>query len=171
MDGALFPPFCLFDLRPNCGGGNEDNVALLQKVPCRHCYTQCPRSCSRPLPTHVSAGDSWTLTGKLESVFYGVTAPFSWVLVHTRFYALQESASPVLCKLCNQIPLASQVKFSGSSHSLCLILRLGNLLWTLEVLQRWESFFGIIVLQFVGRLLSGSMAGQPPLRGLMPHTG
>jgi len=116
MDGALFPPFCLFDLRPNCGGGNEDNVALLQKVPCRHCYTQCPRSCSRPLPTHVSAGDSWTLTGKSESVFYGVTAPFSRVLVHTRFYALQESASPVLCKLCNQIPLASQVKFSGSSH-------------------------------------------------------
>ena len=32
--------FLLFDLRPNYGGGNEDND-LLQKVPCRH-WTQCP---------------------------------------------------------------------------------------------------------------------------------
>ena len=29
----------LFDLRPNYGGGNEDNGDLLQKVPCRHCCT------------------------------------------------------------------------------------------------------------------------------------
>ena len=28
---------------------------------------------------------SWTLTGKSGSIFYGVTAPFSWVLVCTRF--------------------------------------------------------------------------------------
>jgi len=26
----------LFDLRPNYGGGNEDNGNLLQKVPCTH---------------------------------------------------------------------------------------------------------------------------------------
>ena len=32
----------LFDLRPNYGGGNEDNGGLLQKVPCMHCCTQCP---------------------------------------------------------------------------------------------------------------------------------
>ena len=73
--------------------------------------------------------------------------------------ALQESVSPVLRKFCNQIPLAFKVKFPGGSQSLCLILRLGNLLWTLEVLQQWESFFGIIVLQFVGRLLSSSVMG------------
>ena len=36
----------------------------------------------RPMPP---PGDSWTLMGKSGSVFYGVTAPFSWVLVHTRF--------------------------------------------------------------------------------------
>ena len=35
-------PSLLFDLRPNYGGGNEDNGDLLQKVPCRHWYTQCP---------------------------------------------------------------------------------------------------------------------------------
>ena len=28
----------LFDLRPNYGGGNEDNGDLFQKVPCRQCY-------------------------------------------------------------------------------------------------------------------------------------
>ena len=34
---------------------------------------------------HASARDSWTLTGRSASVSCGVTAPFSWVLVHTRF--------------------------------------------------------------------------------------
>ena len=44
----------LFDLWPNCGGGNEDNADLLQNVPCMHCYIQCPQPCSRPLLTHAS---------------------------------------------------------------------------------------------------------------------
>ena len=35
--------------------------------------------------THASARASWTLTGKSESVSCGVTAPFSWVLMHTSF--------------------------------------------------------------------------------------
>ena len=50
--------------------------ALLHSVP------QC---CSRPPPTHFSAKDFWTFTGKSGSASYEVTAPFSWVLVHTRF--------------------------------------------------------------------------------------
>ena len=69
----------------NYGGGNGDNGNLLQKVACTHCYTQCLQPCSRPLPTHASARDSWTLMGKSGSVSCGVTAPFSLVLVHTRF--------------------------------------------------------------------------------------
>ena len=64
---------------------NEDNGDLLQKVPCMHCYTQCPQSCSRPPLTHASTRYSWTLTGKSGSVSCGVTSPLSWVLVHTRF--------------------------------------------------------------------------------------
>ena len=36
-----------------------------------HCYTQCPQPCSRPLPTHTSARDSWTLMGKSGSVSCG----------------------------------------------------------------------------------------------------
>ena len=57
-----------------------------------HCCTQCPQCCIRPLPTHASTRDSWTLTGKSESVSFGVTAPFFWVLVH-KGSALQESLS------------------------------------------------------------------------------
>ena len=51
VDGQGCVPSLLFDLRPNYVGGNEDNGDLLQKVPCRHCCTQCPRPCSRPPPT------------------------------------------------------------------------------------------------------------------------
>ena len=69
----------------NFGGGSEDNGDLLQKVPCTHCYTHCPQPCSRPLLTQASTRDSWTLLGKSESISCGVTAPFSWVLVCTRF--------------------------------------------------------------------------------------
>ena len=84
VDGWGCVPSLLFDLRPNYGGGNEDSGDL-QKVPCMHCYTQCPQPCSRPPLTHASTRDSWTLTGKSGLVSCGVTAPFSWVLVHTRF--------------------------------------------------------------------------------------
>ena len=74
----------LFDLRPNYCGGNKGNGNLLQKVPCMHC-TWCLQLCIRPPPTHASAGDSWILLGTSGSVSCGVTAPFSWVLVHRSF--------------------------------------------------------------------------------------
>ena len=83
VEGWGCVPSLLFDLRPNYGGGNEDSDDLLQKFPCMHCYIQCPQPCSRPPPTHASARDSWTLTGKSRSVSCGVTAPFFWVLVGT----------------------------------------------------------------------------------------
>ena len=135
VDGWGCVPSLLFDLGPNYGGGNEDS-GLLQKVPCKHCHTPWPQHCSRPPQTHTSAGDSWTLTDKSGSVSCGVSAPFSWVLVHTRFYfVLQESVWDwgALCKSCNQIPLAFKVKFRGGSQSLCQILRLVYLLWVLEL--------------------------------------
>ena len=52
------------------------------------CHTQvcCPQKpCSRPLMTHASTRDSWTLTGKSGSVSCRVTAPGSRVLMHTRY--------------------------------------------------------------------------------------
>ena len=53
----------------------------------------------------------------------------------------------------------SKLNSLGGSQSLWRIPRLGNLLWALELLQQYENFFGIIALQSVGRLLSGSTVG------------
>ena len=78
-------------LGPNYGGCNEDNGELLQKFPYMNCNTHCPQPSSRSPPTHASTRDSWTLLGNFGSVSCGVTAPFFWVLVHTRF---------CLCLLC-----------------------------------------------------------------------
>ena len=78
IDGWGCGPSLLFDLRPNYGGGNEDNGNLLQRVPCMHCYTQFPQPCNRLPPTHASTQDSCKLPGKPRSVSCGVTAPFSW---------------------------------------------------------------------------------------------
>ena len=98
VDGRGCVPSLLFK-GPNYGGGNEDYGNLLQKVPCMHCYTQCPQPCSRPPSTHASIRDSWTLMGKSGSVSCGVTAPFSCALVCTRFYLCPPRACfPVLCK-------------------------------------------------------------------------
>ena len=47
--------------------------------------TADPHLRQRLLDTHASARDSWTPTGKSESVSCGVIAPFSWVLVCTSF--------------------------------------------------------------------------------------
>ena len=57
VDGQGCVLSLLFDLRPNYGGGNEDNGDLLQKV--------SSQPCSRPPLTHTSFGDSWTLFGQV----------------------------------------------------------------------------------------------------------
>ena len=58
-----------------------------------------PWPCGRPLSTHASGGDSWTPAGKSCSVSWGVTALFSWVLVHTRLCLCPlRVCFPVLCK-------------------------------------------------------------------------
>jgi len=68
-------------------------------------------------------------------VFYSIRCCYCFACT------LWESVSPVLWKLCNQIPLVFKVKFPGGSQSLCQIPRLENLLWALELLQQCESFF------------------------------
>ena len=58
-----------------------------------------PWPCTRPLPTHASAGDSWSLMGKSGLVSCGVTAHFSGVLVHTKFCLCPPRVFfPALCK-------------------------------------------------------------------------
>ena len=82
---------------PNYGGGNEDNGDLPQKTPCMHCYSPCPQSCSRPPPTHTFTRDSWTPTGKSGTVSCGITAPFSWVLVHKALFLPSKGLFPQSC--------------------------------------------------------------------------
>ena len=54
---------------------------------------------SIPPATHISAGDSWTISGKSEPVSCGITTSFSWVLVCTSFcFCPLRVYFPVLCK-------------------------------------------------------------------------
>ena len=78
--GCVPSPF--FDLRPNYGGGNEDNGDLLQKD-----LTYLVPLMLQQATFNASAVDSWTVwvTGMSGSVSCGVTGPFSWVLMCTRF--------------------------------------------------------------------------------------
>ena len=99
VDGWGCIPSLFFDLRPNYGGGNEDNCNLFQKVPCTHSYTQCPQPCCWPSLTLPCARDSWTRTGKCGSISCGFTALLSWDLVNTRFCLCPPRVCfPVLCK-------------------------------------------------------------------------
>ena len=81
VDGQGWVPSLLFHLRPNYGGGIEDNVDLFQEVLCLHCHTQCPQPCSSTPNPRLR----WRLLNTHWQVWLvscGVTAPFSLVLVH-----------------------------------------------------------------------------------------
>ena len=99
VDGQGCVPLLLLHLRPNYGGGNEDNGGLLQKVPCLHCCTQCPDPAAghhRPtllpeLPGHSQASLGHSLVGSL------LLSPGCWC-AQGFVCALQESVSPVLWK-------------------------------------------------------------------------
>ena len=57
------------------------------------------------------------------------------------------------------IPLNFNVRFPGDSQSLCWIPRLESRLWCLELSKQCKTFFGIIVLQFVGHPPGSSVVG------------
>ena len=69
IDGQGCVPSLLSDLRPSCGGGNEDDGFFKRSH--SDTATVCPWPCSRPPLTHASAGNSWALTGKSGSVSGG----------------------------------------------------------------------------------------------------
>ena len=99
VEGWGCVPSLLFDLRPNYGGGNEDNGDLLQKVPRTHCYIQCPQPCSnhhRPTRPPETPGHSWASLGQ-SLVGSLLLSPGSWC-TQDSVCALQESVSLVLCK-------------------------------------------------------------------------
>ena len=97
IEGLCSTPSLLFDLRPNYGGGNEDNSNLLQNVSCMHCYTQCLQSWSKPPSTRAFIRDSWILMGKSGSVSCGVTTSFSWVLMHRKLFVSSKNLFPQYC--------------------------------------------------------------------------
>ena len=105
VDGWGYVPSLLLDLRPNYGGGNEYNGDLLQSVPCLYCCCQFPPLCNRTPLALASPGYSWTLTDMSGPVSYEITAPFSWVLVHT---------SLCLCppRICFLSPISSVINYS-----------------------------------------------------------
>ena len=94
VEGRGCVPSLLFDLRSNYGGGDADRGSLLQNFPWTRCCIQGLQPCSRPLLTHATARDSWTLTGKSGSVYCGAPAPFSWVLVHRVLFLLSQGLFP-----------------------------------------------------------------------------
>ena len=103
-----------FSSHYSCGGGNEDNGDILQKVPCMHCLTQCPRPCSRPppeTPGHSQASLGQSLVGSL------LLSPGSWC-TEAFVCALQESVSPVLCKFCG-VELYGGVNVDLLQEGLC----------------------------------------------------
>ena len=89
---------------PYPGGLGRPPEGLISIHTSQDCYCPCPCPCGRPLPTQVSTKEPQILTGRSGSVSCGVTAHFTWFLVHTRFYcALQESLFPlVLWNFCSQ---------------------------------------------------------------------
>ena len=99
VDGWGCIPSLLFYLGWNYGGSNEDNGNLLQKVPCTallRSVIQALQQATADPRLHPRLLDTY---GKSGSVSCGITAPFSWVLVCTRFCLCQPRVCfPFLCK-------------------------------------------------------------------------
>ena len=98
VNGCGCAPSLLFDLRPNCGAGYEDNGVLLHKVPCTKCSAQCPNPAAghqprMPLPD--TPGHSWASLG-WSLVWSLLLSPGSWC---TRFSLFPSRVCfPVLSK-------------------------------------------------------------------------
>ena len=90
-------PSLLFDLRPNFGGGDGDNGDLLRKVPCSHCYTQCPLPCGRPPPSPMPAGDSWTPRAGLGQPLAGYRSLLLGPGVHKVLFVRSKPLFPQSC--------------------------------------------------------------------------
>ena len=110
-----------------------------------------------------SAGDSWTLRGKSGSASCGVTAPFSWVLVSTRFCLFTSSffecevASVLLLTLCHPMDCS----LPGSSVNGILQARI--LEWVAISFSRGSSWYRDWIPVSCGSCIAGRFfTAEPP---------
>ena len=97
VDGCGCVPSLLFELRPNYGGGKEDNGDPLQNVQGTHFCIQCPQPCSRPPPTHASTrlldihGQVWVI------LLWGYYSFFLGPGAHKVLFVPSKSVFPQFC--------------------------------------------------------------------------
>ena len=103
-------------------------------------------------PGHSQVNLAQSLLGSLP------LSPGSWC-AQGFICALVESVSLALWKFCDQILRASKTKQPAGCQTLFPIARQEKLLCVLELSTQCKNLFDIIVLQFVGHLLGGSMLG------------
>ena len=142
IDGQVYVPSLWLDLRANRGGGDEDNGNLLQKVPCKHCCTQCPQPWSRQLPTHVSTGDSWTLMGMSGQFLVASLLPSPGSLWAEDFVcALQKG----LCHTrvcCPQSPCGRPLRtYTSRRHSDTVLITKANMYWVFMTLTALSELY------------------------------
>ena len=99
VDGWGCVPSLLFHLRPNYGGGTEDDGGLLQKVPCTHAALSAPNPAAAtadplgtpPLgtPGHSQASLGQSLLGSL------LLSPGSWL--HKVLFVPSKNLFPQFC--------------------------------------------------------------------------
>ena len=97
VDGWGCVPSLFFDMRLNCGGGNEDNGVLLQKVPGMHCHPQCPQPCSRPPSTHASVRAPGHSRASLVSLWWGHCSFLLGPGVHKVLFVPSQGLFPQSC--------------------------------------------------------------------------
>ena len=93
VDGWGCVPSLLFDLRQNYGGSNVDTGNLLQKSHAGTAVLCAPKPAvgyGQPMPPPETPGHSQASLGQS----LGVTAPFSWVLVHKVLFVPCKSLFP-----------------------------------------------------------------------------
>ena len=95
VDGQGSVP--LFGLRPNYGGGSEENDNLFPKLLGLHCHIQRHRPCSRPPPTHASTGDSWHSQASLGQPLWGHCSFLLGPGAHKVLFVPSKSLFPQSC--------------------------------------------------------------------------
>ena len=119
-----------------------------------------PRVCLPSRVQFLQSNPTWHALEKEMSTHYSI---FTWKITGTEEPGgLPSIGSHRVGHDCSDLAAAAaafKIKFPGSSQFLWQIPRLGNLLWAPKLLQQWDNFFYIIVLQFVGHQLGDSMVG------------